>query len=119
MNYPFVSLGPALHWLALFLLFALTAVGIAVAVLLAMLPGKIAAARHHPQAAAVTLLGWLGLPTGILWVVALVWAYWRYPGMNGRTNAETTAIAQDFAMQLNKLDHMIALLEAKHQGETS
>lgn len=43
------------------------------------LPGKTAGKRHHPQADAIKILGWLGLFTGgIVWCVALVWAYY-YP----------------------------------------
>ena len=42
-------------------------------------PGKIARARSHPQAEAINICGWLGLLTGVSWVVAMVWAHWR-PG---------------------------------------
>jgi hypothetical protein len=35
-------------------------------------PGKKAKERNHPQAEAITVLGWLG---GVGWVVAVVWAY--------------------------------------------
>ena len=39
-------------------------------------PGKKAKERNHPQAEAITVLGWLGLlPGGVGWVVAVVWAY--------------------------------------------
>lgn len=44
------------------------------------LPGKIARDRGHPQAAAVNVAGWLGLATmGILWPLALIWAFWKSP----------------------------------------
>ena len=45
--------------------------------LLGSLPGKIARSRNHPQAEAITVCGWLGLllTGGLLWVVAMVWAY--------------------------------------------
>jgi hypothetical protein len=40
------------------------------------LPGRIARQRHHLQAEAIRMMGWLGLLTaGIVWGVALVWAY--------------------------------------------
>ncbi|MEQ8210790.1 MAG: DUF3302 domain-containing protein [Lacipirellulaceae bacterium] len=82
MDYPFISIGPTLHVIALLVLFAMLLVGIAVAILLASLPGRIAAARNHPQTAAVNACGWLGLPTGILWVVAFAWAFWKYQTAN-------------------------------------
>jgi len=41
-------------------------------------PGKKAKERNHPQAEAITVLGWLGLLLGgVGWVVAVVWAYTR------------------------------------------
>lgn len=43
---------------------------------LASLPGKIAHARGHAQADAVTAAGWLSLLTCFtLWPFALIWAY--------------------------------------------
>lgn len=40
-------------------------------------PGRIARSRHHPQAEAIAICGWLGLllTGGLLWVVAIVWAH--------------------------------------------
>ena len=46
---------------------------------LGSLPGDIARKRNHPQADAVTALGWVGLLFVILWPVALAWAFVRYP----------------------------------------
>ena len=58
----------------------LTAVAILIKVLGA-LPGKIARSRAHPQADAITVCGWLGIVTlGLLWPVALIWAYTRPSG---------------------------------------
>lgn len=49
---------------------------VAAFVALAQLPGKIAAARNHPQADAINAAGWLGLLTvGVVWVLAMIWAY--------------------------------------------
>jgi len=48
---------------------------IAIIVWLAMLPGKIAFQREHPQAEAIRMAGWLGIVTGIVWILALIWAY--------------------------------------------
>ena len=43
-------------------------------------PGRIAQERNHPQADSVNICGWLGILTGVLWFIAMVWAFWRYPG---------------------------------------
>lgn len=45
-------------------------------IVLAQLPGKMAAANNHPQAAAINMAGWLGLifTVGIVWIVAMIWA---------------------------------------------
>jgi hypothetical protein len=39
------------------------------------MPGRIARDRGHPHAAAISFCGWLGLPTLVLWPVALMLAY--------------------------------------------
>jgi hypothetical protein len=45
-------------------------------IILAMLPGKIARQREHPQADAINVSGWLGaLAMGIFWPLALIWAF--------------------------------------------
>lgn len=56
----------------------LLAAGVVIVVTLGSLPGQIAHKRGHPQAAAITVAGWLGLVTGgILWPLALIWAFLR------------------------------------------
>jgi hypothetical protein len=57
----------------LVLLVLLVALRAAVIIILG-LPGRIATARHHPQADAVTALGWLGFLGVVPWVYALIWA---------------------------------------------
>ena len=61
-----------------FIVFAVLIVAAVVIIVgLGSLPGAIAKKRGHPQAAAVNVAGWLGLATlGILWPLALVWAFW-------------------------------------------
>jgi hypothetical protein len=47
-----------------------------IVVTLGSLPGQIAQKRGHPQAAAVNVASWLGIATlGILWPLALIWAF--------------------------------------------
>jgi hypothetical protein len=49
---------------------------VVIVVSLGSLPGQIAYKRGHPQAAAVTVAGWLGVATaGLLWPLALIWAF--------------------------------------------
>jgi len=50
-------------------------------VFLAMLPGRIAGQRNHPQHEAVNVAGWLGaIALGVFWPLALVWAFYISPG---------------------------------------
>ena len=58
------------------ILVLLVLLGIWIFVELAKLPGSKAQQRNHPQAEAINVLGWLGLPFGgVPWLIALVWAY--------------------------------------------
>ncbi len=63
---------------ALIVLTTLVASVLGVVVWLAMLPGKIAAQRQHPQADAIRMAGWLGILTGVVWILALIWAYTKF-----------------------------------------
>jgi hypothetical protein len=70
-----------LDYFTFVVLLVLTGAGLAGAVFLASLPGKIAADRGHPQADAIRVAGWLGLVTmGLLFPIALIWAYTRPRG---------------------------------------
>jgi Kef-type K+ transport system membrane component KefB len=61
---------------ALIVLIVLILSGLAVWVLIAIYPGKIARQRNHPQADAITVCGWWGaLTLGILTPLAFIWAY--------------------------------------------
>ncbi|MEM7398525.1 MAG: DUF3302 domain-containing protein [Pseudomonadota bacterium] len=61
---------------AIIVLLVLLVAAIAIWVVLAMLPGKIASGRNHPQADAINIGGWLGaLLAGVLWPIFLIWAY--------------------------------------------
>src|SRR5690242_13296375 len=65
---------------ALLVLSVLAVAALVALLVLGALPGKIAARRGHPQADAVRVCGWLGVLTmGLLWPLAVVWAYYR-PG---------------------------------------
>lgn len=61
---------------ALIVLIVLVIVGLLAWALLGMYPGKIARARNHPQADAISACGWWGAITlGILSPIAFVWAF--------------------------------------------
>ena len=67
-------------WVIAFLIIvALIGAAIFLIIDLARLPGEIAAQRRHPYANAVRIAGVIGIVTGILWVLALIWAYVPYP----------------------------------------
>jgi uncharacterized protein DUF3302 len=64
-------------------LLVLVIVGFAVVgllVALAILPGRIAQRRQHPQTDAIRVAGYLGVLIAPLWVFAFIWAYTR-PGI--------------------------------------
>ena len=61
---------------ALIVIAILLALVIWLVVLFGSMPGNIARKRNHPQAEAITALGWVGIITlGASWLVAIVWAY--------------------------------------------
>ena len=67
----------ALDIFALIVISILLAVVIWLVVLLGSWPGNIARKRNHPQAEAITALGWIGIITlGASWLIAIVWAYY-------------------------------------------
>jgi len=56
----------------------LLSAGLYVAFRLGALPGQIAKKRGHPQADAINVAGWVGLlALGLLWPLALIWAFTR------------------------------------------
>ena len=73
-------------------LVVLIATAIAIFVFLAMLPGKIAKQRNHPQQAAINVAGWLGaLALGVFWPLALIWAFYVHPGQDINQAGEESA----------------------------
>ena len=68
----------ALGIFALIVLSTLVATVLGAVIWLAMLPGKIAVKREHPQADAIRIAGWLGILTGVVWILAMIWAYTRF-----------------------------------------
>jgi len=68
------------------------AAGLALAVFVLGLPGRIAIARRHPDAEAVSLMGYLGFLAVVPWMQAFIWAFKpteiidvrRFPPAEGR-----------------------------------
>ena len=50
-------------------------VGLALAMFVLGLPGRIAIARNHPDADAVNAMGWVGFLAVVPWIQALIWAF--------------------------------------------
>ncbi len=111
MNYPFAALGPALHIIALVALLTFGVIALGAAIALAALPGRIATRRGHPQAEAINICGWVGLPTGFFWIAALVWAY-----LNPRQAGESAGTLSD---QISGLEAAVTLLEQQRTGARS
>ena len=68
-------------WIALVVLIALIVLFVYALVALAKWPGDIARKRGHPQAEAITWLGWMGilLTAGVAWIIAMTWAHTNPP----------------------------------------
>ena len=67
--------GPFLHWITLGILCAFPILTGLVLYKLGGLPGAIARRRNHRQADAISVCGWMGIITIVLWPVAMVWAH--------------------------------------------
>ncbi|MFT6286129.1 MAG: hypothetical protein ACJAYC_000010 [Halieaceae bacterium] len=83
---------------ALIVLLVILAVVIWIVVTLGAMPGKIAVQKQHPQAAAINVLGWIGIVTlGVGWFVAIVWAYSKPIGGDGRLQQRIDELEQTVA----------------------
>lgn len=115
MEYQFESIGPTLRIIVLAFMVVFALALLAFLVLLAALPGRIAIARKHPQHQAVNICGWVGLPTGILWAIALVWAFWV-----DENQIETeTQWSGKLSRQLDQLDQSLSVLESQNDRSQS
>lgn len=63
---------------AFFVLAVLISAAVVIVVNVGKLPGQLAHKWGHPQAAAINVMGWIGIATGgLLWPIALIWAFTR------------------------------------------
>ena len=77
---------------ALIVLLVLFLTVIGVLVFLGKWPGDIAKSRGHPQTDAIRVAGWLGiLSLGIIWPIAMIWAFTRQGGAAPAEVAEKPA----------------------------
>jgi hypothetical protein len=66
----------ALDAFAFVVLAVILIVAVVIVVSLGQLPGRLARQWGHPQAAAITVAGWIGIATaGLVWPLALIWAF--------------------------------------------
>lgn len=75
MGFTLQGIGPFLHWMTLGILVLFPILAAFILYKLGGLPGSIARSRGHPQADAITICGWMGIITIVLWPIALVWAH--------------------------------------------
>ena len=68
------------------------------------MPAKIAKQRNHPQVASVQAMSWFGLlfTGGILWIVAVVWAYYDYA--TAAEKASSSALEAEIENLRKRLD---------------
>ena len=112
IEYQYEALGPAIQVIVLALLTVFALAVLALIVVLAGLPGRIAKARSHPQSESINIMGWLGSPTVVLWIIAMVWAFWRKPD-NGSDSGLTTDQLRQLTQQIERLEQAIISREAR------
>ena len=97
---------------ALVVIAILLALVIWLVVFLGNLPGDIARKRNHPQAEAITALGWIGVITlGAGFLVAIVWAYWKPSAAQERT--------AELEQRIEALEQQLASETGSQGGESS
>jgi len=110
MGFTLQGFGPFLHWLTLGILFVMPVLLAYALYRLGSLPGEIARARAHPQAEAVSICGWMGIVTVVLWPVAMVWAHLKPTTLGGATGLSGSE-AQALLGKLKQASQRIATLE--------
>jgi hypothetical protein len=104
MAFTLQGFGPFLHWMTLVILCVLPVIIGIVLYKLGSLPGSIAAARGHPQAAAINICGWMGLVTLVLWPVAMVWAHLKHGASEGVHSKSLVGELQQASQRLAEIE---------------
>ncbi len=95
---------------ALIVLIVLLLAVLVIWIVLAMLPGKIARQRNHPQAEAINVGGWVSaLLLGVMWPFVLVWAFTRPQS----AESEQAVSDGESGDEVSALRDRVAGLEAK------
>ena len=97
---------------ALFLIFMMIIMVAAAIVFIGSIPGKIARKRNHPWPDAVNTASWIGLATGVLWPIALIWAFLPVPAKSAAASSEGSSDDSGSKAELNDLSKRISDLEA-------
>ncbi len=96
-------------WIVLIVIVLTVVAGV---VALARLPGQIAASNGHPNAAAINVAGWLGIITGVFWILALIWANMRPVNPSGKSLTDSVS-----TKHIDELEARIAALESAAAGD--
>jgi hypothetical protein len=112
VHFTLQGFGPFLHWLTLGILFVMPVVIGLVIYKLGSLPGDIARARNHPQAAAIGICGWMGIITLVLWPVAMVWAHLNSPAGTAE-GACSAASSSSLIGKLQQASQRLVAIEAR------
>jgi len=88
---------------------------VALIVMLGSLPANIAKHRQHPHVDAINAASWLGLALGgILWPIALVWAF--LPFGNSPSTSDTASEIDALRRQVAELRSELAHLKQPNQS---
>ena len=118
MGFTLQAAGPFLHWLTLGILFVMPVLIGFVAYMLGSLPGEIARARKHPQAEAISICGWMGIITLLLWPIAMVWAYIN-PPRSAAEGSPSVTNTQSMVGKLQQASLRLASIEASLSETTA
>jgi predicted membrane protein len=96
---------------SLFVLLVILALGVAILLLLAWLPGNIAKKGHSPWAEAINVAGWVGILLPPIWMLALIAAFIRPRVGEGAAIAISEAETTELAATITGISQRIATME--------
>lgn len=116
MGFTLQGAGPFLHWLTLGVLFAMPVLIGLIVYKLGSLPGDIARARNHPQAEAISICGWMGIITLVLWPIAMVWAHLKPAAESGVAEGKSQSLVGELQQASRRLAAIGANLSKTGRG---
>jgi len=96
---------------SLFVLLVILALGVAILLLLAWLPGNIAKKGHSPWPEAINVAGWVGILLPPIWMLALIAAFIRPRAGEGAAIAISEAETTELAATITGISQRIATME--------